>query len=267
MISKQAWKPLLVILCCWMTPALAAINDPCSGPFSLLAVVDRPTTGDSACTVANKKGVIELGIQSQKMYPGPGYQYNLPEAEIRIGLPQHTEFVFLLSNYIHQSVAPHTGYTASVIGVKHRLSATQTLQTAVESLVTLPTGSSNFGSQGLGIAFSGIASYNATPALNLTLMLGVSTQAQPSNVGGQHSTSINPDAVITYSLNDKTDIYLETYGQTKTGPGQGSGFSSDTGIIYLLLPNMTVDAELGQRISGTLGGFSHYIGMGMAIAF
>jgi hypothetical protein len=264
---KQAWKPLLVIICCYNTQVFADNDDQCSGPTAMLSIIDRPTVGDSACTVANKKGIIELGIQSQKIYPGRGYQYNLPDAEVRIGLPQQNEFVFVLPNYIHQSVAPHSGYTASVIGIKHRVSSTKTLQTAVESLVTLPTGSSNFGSKGFGVALSGIASYNATPALNVTFMLGVSTQAQPSNMGGQYSTSINPDAVITYSINDKTDIYLETYGQSKTGPGQGSGFNSDAGIIYLLLPNMTVDAELGQRISGTAGGFSHYIGTGMAIGF
>jgi hypothetical protein len=263
---KQAWKPLLVILCCYSTPVFAD-DDPCTGPLSMLAIVDRPTIGDSACTLANKKGVIELGIQSQKIYPGRGYQYNLPEAEVRIGLPQKNELVFLLPNYIHQSVTPHSGYTASVMGIKHRVSSTQTLQTAIESLVTLPTGSSDFGSKGFGVAFSGIASYNVTPTLNFTFMLGVSTQAQPRNAGGQHFTSVNPDAVITYSLNAKTDIYLETYGQSKTGPGQGSGFNNDAGIIYLLMPNVTVDAELGQRISGTLGGFSHFVGTGMAIAF
>jgi hypothetical protein len=268
MSPKQAWKPALAILLSCSIPVFAETNDdPCTGPLALLSIVDRPTVGDSACTVANKKGVLELGIQSQKIYPGRGYQYSLPNAELRIGLPAQNEFVLLLPNYIHQSITPHSGYTASVVGIKHRVSTNATLQTAIESLFTLPTGSSNFGSKNLGVAVSGIASYNATSALNITFMLGVSTISQPSNADGQHVTSVNPNAVVTWSLNDKTDLYVEMYGQSKTGPGQGSGFNSDAGIVYLALANLTVDAEVGQRISGQLGGFSHYFGTGMAIAF
>ena len=267
-MPRFTWKPLFFVLMSCSTAAWADGNtDPCTGPLALLSIVDRPTVGDSACTVEYKKGVLELGVQAQKIYPGRGYQYNLPEAELRLGLPAQTELIFLLPDYIHQSVTPHSGFTASVVGIKHRVSSSATLQTAVEGLFTLPTGSSNFGSHGLGVALNGVASYNVTPAFNFTFMLGVSTEAEPSNLGGQHATSVNPDAVATLSLNDKTDIYLEVYGQSKTAPGQGSGFNSDGGLIYLLMPSMTVDVEIGQRISGSLGGFSHYIGTGMAIAF
>jgi hypothetical protein len=258
MRPKQLSKILFSIVSCCSTFIFADINnDSCMGPLALLAIVDRPTVGDSACTVGNKNGVLELGIQFQKIYPVSGFQYNLPQSELRLGLPQHTEFVVLLPNYIHQSIIPHTGITSTIIGIKHRVSSTEKLQTAVESLITLPTGNNNFGSQGLGLALNGITSYNITSNLNFTFMFGVSTQAQSKNAGGAHSTSLNPDAVITWSVN----------GQSKTAPGVGSGFNSDTGIIYLLLPNMTVDAEFGQRISGVLGGLNHYIGAGLAIAF
>jgi hypothetical protein len=268
MNAKLTWELALAVSLSCSTQAYADSNDdPCAGPLAFLSIVDRPSIGDSVCTVANKKGALELGIQAQKIYPGRGYQYNLPEAELRLGLPAHTELIFLLPNYVHQSVSPHTGYTASVIGMKHRVSSSENLQTAIESLLTLPTGSSNFGSHGLGVEVSAIASYTATPSLNLTFILGVATQSQSTNAGGQHSTSVNPDVIASWSLSDKTDLYVEVYGQSKTGPGQGSGFSSDAGIVYLALANLTVDAEVGQRISGTTGGFSHYIGTGMAIAF
>jgi hypothetical protein len=72
---------------------------------------------------------------------------------------------------------------------------------------------------------------------------------------------------VTYNIIPMLDIYGEAYGQTRTGPNQGSGFNCDGGVIYLLNKNMTLDAEVGQRISGALQGFQHYIGVGGAIRF
>jgi len=242
-------------------------DDPCGGPSALLNIVDRPTIGDSACVVPVKKAVLEFGYQYQKLSHAAGHQQNFPETEFRLGIPAHNELVILLPNYIHQSMIQRSGFSAATIGIKHEIGYTKNLVATVESLFTLPNGSAAFGNKGLGAALNGIASYTVNSVLNLTFMLGGSTETTSSADGGQRFTSINPDIVLTYSLNPKVDLYGETYGQSKTGPGAGSGFNFDGGIIYLLYPALTVDLEFGQRISGDLGGFDHYIGTGMAIEF
>lgn len=242
------------------------IENPCGGASALLNIIDRPTFADSACVVPFKKAVLEMGYQYQQLSLS-GHEQNLPEAELRLGLPANNEFVVLLPNYIWQSVPPHSGFTTSVLGIKHEIGYTKHWVAAIEGLFAIPGGSRAFGSKGWGAAFNGILSYTFNPQFNLSFMFGISTETSSRRAGGQRFTSINPNLVLTYSANSKLDFYGEIFGQSKTGPGQGSGFNFDGGFIYLCLPNWAIDLEVGQRISGNLGGFDHYFGAGMSIMF
>jgi hypothetical protein len=97
-------------------------------------------------------------------------------------------------------------------------------------------------------------------------MLGVSSVSLSIDAGGGRISSINPDLVLSWTKG-KISIYGEVYGQSKTGPQEGSGFNSDAGIIYLLKKNIEIDIEMGRCISGQLFGFSRYIGTGISIEF
>jgi hypothetical protein len=270
MTIKPVWKVILAftIIHGIVNNVFAdTIDNPCTGNSELLNIIDRPTVGDSACVVPFSKAVLELGYQYQQLTHSAGHEQNFPEAEFRLGLPANNEFVLLLPNYIHQSMTPHSGYTATTFGIKHEIGYNQNWLATGEVLLTLPTGSTAFGSKGLGAALNGIVSYTFNPEFNLSFMLGATTETQSSYDGGRHFTSINPDLVFTYSANEKLDFYGEIYGQSKTGPGEGNGFNFDGGVIYLLIPSLAVDLEFGQRINGNLSGFNHYIGTGMAIMF
>ncbi len=270
MVSKQVWKLFLALTILNGIASNASadtIDNPCGGPNALLNIIDRPTAADSACVVPFKKAVLEAGYQYQQFTHSAGHEQNFPEAEFRLGLPANNEFSVLLPNYIHQSMTPHSGFAATTVAIKHEIGYTEHWLAAVEALFTLPSGSAAFGSDGLGTTFNGVVSYTFNPQFNLTFMLGGSSETQSSSNGGQRFSSINPDVVFTYSATEKLDLFAEIYGQSKTGPGQGSGFNFDGGIIYLLLPSFAIDLEIGQRISGNLGGFDHYIGTGMAVMF
>lgn len=97
-------------------------------------------------------------------------------------------------------------------------------------------------------------------------MFGVSSQTQAINDGGKRYTSVNPDLVLSWTK-EKISVYGEIYGQSKTGPQNGSGFNADAGILYLIRKNIVIDLEAGHRLSGVLGGFSHYVGTGISIQF
>ena len=72
----------------------AAIQNPCTGPSALLALLDRPTVSDSACVVQYGQAVLEAGYQHANLTgTGGGTADNFPEAELRFGLPGHNEFV------------------------------------------------------------------------------------------------------------------------------------------------------------------------------
>lgn len=238
---------------------------PCSGPYGLLGLVDRPTIADSACVVPYQLSLVEMGYQYQKLSHG-GYQYNLPQGELRIGLPRDNEFEVIFPNYIHQTVSPRAGFGITGVGLKHQIWYNEKWITAIDGLLILPSGSTAFGDTGTGGTVNGIVTYNVTSEFGVSFMLGVTSQTESVFDGGKRFTSVNPDLVLSWTKN-RLGIYGEAYGQSKTGPGQGSGFNMDAGILYLLAKNMTFDIEVGQRISGTLGDLSHYVGTGLTVEF
>jgi hypothetical protein len=256
----------LLIFYLTVANAFAATDtDPCASS-NFLNLIDRPTSADSPCAIKFKNFATEAGYQYAKI-SHTGYAQTLPQTEFRVGLPANNEFVVLAPNYIHLSAYPHSGATATGVGLKHEIGYTSTLIGAVESIITLPSGSDAYGSDGTGVALNAILSYTYNPQLNLTFQIGATSLTLPSLFGGTRFTSFNPDAVVTYSLTPKFDIYIEGYGATRTAPQQGSGFITDGGVIYLLQPNFVIDLEAGQRISGKLLGIDHYFGTGMSLQF
>lgn len=238
-------------------------NSPCKG---LLSILNRPTAANAACVVPYNKVVIETGFQYLNL-TGGGTAQNFPEATLRIGLPGDWELVTLIPNYIHQSVVPHSGWTANVVGAKHEVGYSKNYIFTVESLLTLPTGDYNFGSAGFGTAFNGIYEYNLTKSLTFTLMVGVTSETTPREQGGKRYNSFNPDVVLTWQPLDKLQFFGEIYGQTNAGPGLGAGYNTDVGVQYLITSNIEIDTEFGQRIRGRLGGFNNYVGVGMGFMF
>lgn len=241
-------------------------NNFCGGSKELLSVVNRPTVADSPCTAPDKKILVELGYQYLKLRP-IGLEQNYPEAELRFGLPKDNEIYVLLPNYEQDSFFPYSGLNATSIGYKHEIDYTNKWIITFDGLVTPPSGSRYFGNKGWGALFGGIYSYNFNDSLSMTCELTLTTQTTSSYDGGQRFSSLNPDAFLTWSLNDNLQIYGEIYGQTKTWVHEGAGFNIDGGLIYLVSKNLTIDLEAGQRLNGSLKQLEHYFGTGMVLQF
>jgi hypothetical protein len=234
---------------------------PCDGLFNIL---NRPSNADSACVVPLNKVLIEMGARFLQL-KGGGSAQDFPELLVRFGLLDNTEFGITLPDYLHQSVFPHSGTFATDIEIKHLFCATKKSVLSVEGILILPSGSYYFGSAGLGLTVNGIASYNLTKKLNLTGMLGVSSLTTPRSQCGRRYNSINPDLILTYQFNEKSQAYGEVYGQSNTGPGQGSGANFDMGYQYLLNKNWALDISYSNRIYGELSIFDNYISVGTSI--
>ncbi len=244
----------------------APASNPCVGRYALLAVLDRPTVADSSCVVRPGHVVIEAGYAHATLYPsGSGHGWDAPQMEVRFGLPHENELVVLPPNRVAAPGAD--GYTGSVVGLKHEFDVSTTWQFAAESLVTLPSGDPNQGSAGTGVAINGVASYSPSSTVGLSLMAGFTSETEPSNLGGGRYTSFNPDGVVTWEFLPPWQLYFEVYGATHTGVGQGSGYDADGGVQILLSRNMEIDFEAGTRLSGNLGGYSHYVGAGLGLEF
>lgn len=277
-MNKQ--KGLIVLALAALAPASfpaarAAPALPCSGPSGLLGQLDRPTIGDSSCVVPEGMTVIEAGATAGNLYGLPGGEVDtLPNLELRWGLSGNSELVWLPPNFQYESVnagyggpaATIRGFGPTTVGIKHLFGYTEHWQWAAETLATLPSGDSTFGSHGLGGAVNAIVSYGNGP-LGVSLMVGMTSQTEPTAAGGRRFQSFNPDLVVTWETSSRLQLYGEIYGQSHSGYGWGWGTDADGGLQYLVNPDFEVDLEEGVRIQGDLGGFSNYTGVGLGLMF
>jgi hypothetical protein len=240
-----------------------------------LAVIDRPTTEDSGCVVPQGKSDIEAGASAGNLYPAPGGNvYTLPNLTLRWGLPDDSELVWLPPGFLYQSVpggagepaATIRGFGPTTIGMKHVLGYTEHWQWTAETLATLPSGDSAFGSHGLGGALNAIVGYG-TGRLGVSLMIGATSQTEPTATGGHRFQSFNPDLVATWASTSRLQIFSEIYAQSHAGHLRGWGTNVDGGLQYLATPDLVVDLEEGVRIQGDLGGLSNYTGVGLGLLF
>ncbi len=253
----------------------AAPTPPCSGSSALLGLLDRPTVGDSSCVAPLGVTVLEAGATAGNLSGGPGGEVDtVPNLELRWGLPGNSELVWLPPNFQYQSLdagpggppATTRGFGPTTLGIKHSLGYTEHWQWTAEALATLPSGDSTFGSHGLGGAVNAIVSYGDGP-LGVSLMVGLTSQTEPTVAGGQRFQSFNPDLVVTWASTSRLQFYGEVYAQSHSGYQQGWGTDADGGLQYLVTPDLEVDLEEGVRIQGALGGFSNYTGVGLGLLF
>lgn len=255
------FKFFFVLSVVFAMPVFAdVLPDPCAG---LLALVNRPSLTGSACVVPYKEMIVEGGYQYFNL-SGGAYGYVTPQAIIRFGLPGNNEFLMTSPNYFHQTISPRAGWSAPAVSFKHEFGYNQHWVSALEAIVTIPSGSDAYGSRSFGETVNAIATYAVNPVLSFSGMLGVmSTSVQYIQNGGRF-TSVNPDIFASVQLTPRLQIFAELYAQTRTGPGEGLGLLTDGGFYYLLTPCVSVDAELGQRITGNWG-FQNYASAGVAV--
>ena len=238
----------------------------CSGKYALLSLINRPTAAYSACTVPTNEAIFEQGLQAQKLLV-QGQELIFPAENIRFGLPGNNEFFALLPNYLYQTVLPHTGFTATFLGFKHIVAYTDNWLLSFLEMVVPSSGSRNFGERGFGGSFSAIFTGTIVPSLSITGQFGFSTETASIFYGGQRFNSFDEIIVLSWLIKNNLQFYAEVYGRNHVGPHQGSGFNIDSGFVFLLKPNVTLDIEVGQRLRGQLGYLENYVGAGIVFQF
>ncbi|HAT8701612.1 TPA: transporter [Legionella pneumophila subsp. pneumophila] len=237
----------------------------CGEPTDMLSFLERGGIATNPCVVPPRSVLISSGYQYQQLI-GEGVQHNFPAAAIQLGLPGYFEVDLLLPNYINQTVDPRIGFSETQLIVNHVLWFNNKWVITASGTFVFPSGSASFGSPNPGGGVIGILSYNFNSQLNLTGNLGITSQSEPSYDGGQSYTSVNPDLILSWTKN-KISLFAEIYGQSKTAPDEGSGFSTDAGVLYQVKKNIAIDFEVDQRVTGLLNGVERYYGGGITIQF
>lgn len=150
-------------------------DDPCGGPTRLLATLDRPTVGYSACAIPKGAVVLEDGYQNQYQDgPAASVVATFPQGFQRIGVADRFELDLIGPAYNRSRVGNTiaTGYNDLGLGFKYQLPQKGRFTYAVDGLFAAATGTGGFGAGGPTSAVNLDIAYAASPAIGIGTTLG-----------------------------------------------------------------------------------------------
>lgn len=242
-----------------------APSDPCGGPTRLLATLDRPTFGYSACAVSKGSIVLENGYQNQSQGgESPGTATTIGQGFQRVGVGDRIELDLIAPTFNRASSGGvlTTGFSDLGLGFKVELPQRGAFTYAIDGLFTAATGTGGFSMGGPSQTMNFDIAYAASPAIGIGSTIGVSSAAGIANARYGY---IMPSIVVTAQIPNAYQFFFELVGQTKIGPAQGGRIFSDAGVQKLLGQYLELDAEYGKSFTAVGGSRFHYIGIGAGI--
>lgn len=264
---KQGIRTILaltIVVCATQGWAAMQTPNPCTTGVKILSYVNRPTVGDSACVVPMRNALLENGY-NYFFLPAGTHGQIYPQSNLRLGMPDSTEFGILFPNHLIESFRPSSGESPAAINLKHGFASGERYYFSMETILILPMGGGGLGAADYGGIINADLLYSLTNTVSVGMQFGVMSQTFPASTGGARYQSLNPEIVLSWQPVPTLDWYLECYGQSRIGPGLGYGFNADGGVLYSVTPAIEVDAEVGQRLVNRLGGFNQYIGVGLSV--
>lgn len=249
------------------SPAPSPTPDPCGGETRLLATLNRPTIGYSACAVAPRTVVFEEGYQLERQGSGQTLtQY--PQSFIRIGVAQRLELDAIGPSYnrVAGNGSSTAGFQDSGIGFKYELAPKGDCTIGFDGLYTSPNGSSAFTNGGY------TAAANGDLACSLTSSFGIATTQEFGTVSGARADGTfgryllwTPSIVATEQFAGGNQLYFEYVYQSKIAPDAGGRAFLDYGIQHLIGSHVEVDAEMGHALTGNAAQTFNYVGVGFGV--
>ncbi len=247
-------------------PSPPPAADPCGGTTTnLLATLNRPTIGFSACAVKPHESLWELGYVNLMQNDG-SHAAAYPQGFIRFGAAPRLEWDIVGPNYQVQNAGGtiQRGFADGGLGAKYEFFSGPSDTAALDLLYTFPTGSALFTAGAPVATLNFDYGHSLSPNAGVATTVGVqSTFAQTLDGRAARFTSLLPSVAFTIQSNPRTQFYAEWYGQTRLRPDGGTLSGVDGGIQFLLRPNVEMDAELGQTVTDLARG--HYFGFGIGI--
>lgn len=256
------------------TPAPA--SDPCGGDARLLATLNRPTVGYSACAVAPGTIVFEEGYQNQQgSNANPSTLIQYPQSFTRIGVKDRFE-VDVIGPYFNRLAVPDgtgglnrtSGYQDGGLGVKYEFTPRGRFTVGVDGLYTAPNGSRGFTGGGPTETANVDVAYAATPSFGIGTTLAF-LRASGFDASGKQKRygAFMPSGVLTTQLNDAYQVYAEYVYLSKLAPDQGGRAFVDYGVQHLLGKRFEIDLEQGVSITPDTTLKFSYIGFGFGVQF
>ncbi len=258
------------------SPSSGTPEDPCGGDMRLLATLNRPTVGYSACAVPPKSIIFEEGYQVQEQGAGAtesiATQY--PQSFTRIGVRPGLE-VDVIGPYYNTLASPDGkgglirthGYQDSGLGFKYEFIPRGRYTLALDGLYTAPNGSPGYTAGGATETINLDAAFAATSTFGIGTTLAYwSTSGFNTNGKRSRFEVLMPSAVLTKQLKGFYQLYAEYVYVSKLGPDRGGRAFADYGVQHLLSKHLEIDVELGNSITADPNLKFKYLGIGLGVA-
>ena len=236
------------------TPAPA---NPCRGRSSLLAQLNRPTIGFSACAVDAQTVVLEEGYQVEQLHAQTLVQY-LQGFE-RFGVTQNLEIdaVGPLFNRSTTQGRTSQGISDWGVGAKYQFPLRGSVTAAIDALYTTPNGAAAF------TAGSSTQTLNIDAGTSISGKLGAATTL--ALVRNAQFSAFMPSVVLTQQIASNSQLYFEYVADSNIGPGMGARAFLDYGFQQLIGPDIEVDVEQGSTFAPVSGKGFRYFGVGFGL--
>jgi hypothetical protein len=245
---------ILIFVAAIASPAPSPSPDPCGGgQTNLLAALNRPSIGFSACAVKKGETVIEAGYTNAAAASGLLATY--PQGFARFGVSNGLEVDAIAG-----------GRFDSGFGAKYEFWHDGSHALATDFLYTAPTGGKAFTAGGPTQTLNLDYSMPISSRFGLASTLGAQSDYAASLDGASgRFFSMLPSVVLSDQWNPRAQAFIEAYGQTRTRPDGGGQFGWDAALQYLLVPQLEIDVEIGHTANDVTR--SHYVGFGFGARF
>jgi hypothetical protein len=215
-------------------------------------VTDRPDFTESSSTVG--RGVLQLeGGVTFAEFEGGAEVTTLGEVLARWGVTSKLELRFVLPIYAWErnSGDDRSGFSDTAVGLKYELAQGAGsgliggMEAALIASTTVPTGGSDFGSsswQPVGVLCLG---WELSDSVGLGVNLGV---ARPTG-DGERFTSTWASVALGVGLTDAASVFFELYGFNREDARGPNTLTFQTGVVYLLSPDLQLDARVARRLT------------------
>ena len=223
---------------------------------------DRP--GFSTGTYTVDPGVTHLEFGFQSSYgkgPTSAGEFTAPLINIRAGITSDTELNILADGWTLERNAAQNGTYAQdvLVGIKHRLVASDKYNISVLGYISLPIGNE----QG-GAGFSPFIGLLWDYSLTQSVSAFGTVQVISSVTDYTRSTNFQPAIGLSFAHSKKISTYVEYYSDISLNLNNDHINTIDAGIAYLLTDDIQLDFNFGVSDDSDAHKF---IGAGMAVRF
>lgn len=258
----------------WLLPLLAAALISAAATAGDDAInADRPGIADGSAVVGKGRFQIETGLQQEfRNRLGEKKHTILAPTLLRLGLSEAWEMRIESNVHAWERVTAADGEfskssasTPISLGAKYRFWESDDVRPALGMIARVfpPSGSGGSRTRHTTGDVRLVADWDFAPDWSLNPNIGV---ARYEDGAGKTFSAGLFAVTLSYSVNDKLNVFLDGAAQTREQKNGKSMTVYDAGLAYLLTPDTQLDLSVGIRGSGDTPA-NQFIGAGISVRF